>query len=455
LVSLHGVVDSSTPGTANKFSVSTTSSPSVVTASSGVTVVAAQPVLSVAVTNDGPSNAAGAQTNYTVSFKTSSTGALSPADGATVTIQFPTGFSSSGSGYTVRDTTSGRTVAQCSLSLGLCYQYWSSGAPISLTGSVAAGDTLAVTVDAVRNGPSATTDTVSVSTSSDPTRTTSSAFTLVAAGAVSHPTVSVAPSSAGGALTGWTVRFTTSSTGGLTGAAQSFVTVDLPSGASIPCAELRGSQRLVDTTTGASVGSQFLCEFGTGNAVSIPLMADSVVHPGDALAVYLQGLDNPADPGTYHVGVQTSSDTTQVVSATFPVVAPNTVATPKLSMTVATHGQSSVYTLTFATSKSGGLSARVGSDVNLVLPQGTGVSGASWTVTDLTSENVLGSGFVEPGVSNSTEDVLALTQGSAAGGDTLQLVLNGVTNPAAGAYTLTVSTTSDWYDVPTAAYTIS
>jgi hypothetical protein len=452
LVTLHGVVDSSTPGTANKFSVSTTSSPSVVTASSGVTVVAAQPVLSVAVTDDGPSDAAGAQTDYTVSFKTSSTGALSPSDGATVTIAFPTGFSSSLSGYTVRDTTSGRTIAQCSIALGFCFQYWSPGSPIPLTGAVAAGDTLAVTIDAVKNGPAATTDTVSVSTSSDPTRTTSLAFTVVAASAVSHPTVSVAPSSAGGALTGWTVRFTTSSTGGLSGAAQSSVTLDLPSGASVPCIEFHGYVRLVDTITGTTVGGQYLCGFG--NAVSIALLADSVVHAGDALAVYLEGVVNPADPGTYHVGVQTSSDTTQVVSANFSVVAPNTVATPKLSMTVATHGQSSVYTLTFATSKSGGLSARVGSDVNLVLPQGTGVSGASWSITDVTSENSLGSGFIEPS-GNSTEDVLALTQGSASGGDTLQLVLTGVTNPAAGSYTLTVSTTSDWYDVPTAAYTIS
>jgi hypothetical protein len=72
----------------------------------------------------------------------------------------------------------------------------------------------------------------------------------------------------------------------------------------------------------------------------------------------------------------------------------------------------------------------------------------------MTSENSLGSGFLEPS-GNSTEDLLALTQGSASGGDTLQLVLTGVTNPTAGSYTLTVSTTSDWYDVPTAAYTIS
>jgi hypothetical protein len=459
VVTLHGVVDSSTPGTANKFSVSTTSSPSVVTAASGVTVVAAQPVLNVAVTDDGPSDAAGAQTNYTVSFKTSSTGALSPADGATVTIQFPFPTTSSFgfSGFTVLDTTTGHTVAQCSASVTSFCQFGSSSTAISLTGSVAAGDTLAATIDAITNGPASTTDTVSVSTSSDPTPTKSPAFKVVAAGAVSHATVSVAPSSAGGALTGWTVRFTTSSNGGLTGAAQSYVTVDLPSGASLPCNTEFQLSKLVDTTTGTQVGSQGLqCGFGFEHTINIALQPGSVVHSGDALALYFQGVENPANPGTYHIGVRTSSDTKQVVSGSFSVVAPNTVSTPKLTMTVATHGQSSVYTLTFATSTTGGLSARVGSAVNLILPQGTGVSGAFWSLTDVTSGNSLASsGFFEPSGFNSNEYVLQLTQGSVAAGDTLQLVLNGLTNPTAGAYTLTVSTTSDWNDVPTAAYTIS
>jgi hypothetical protein len=452
VVTLHDVIDGSTPGTANKFSVSTTSSPSVVTASSGVTVVAAQPVLTVTVTNNGPSGAAGAQTNYTVSFRTSSTGALSPADAGTVTITFPFPIASdffSESGYTVVDTSSGRTVAQCSFSVS-CSQFWSSGTPIPVTGSVAAGDTLVATIDAVKNGPASTTDKVSVSTSSDPTPATSLAFKVTAASAVSHPTVSVAPSSAGGALTGWTVRFTTSSTGGLTGAAQSSVTLNLPSGVSV-CSQFRGAE-LVDTTTGTTVGTEGFCAYP--NAVDIVLGAATVVRAGDALAVYLQGVVNPANPQTYHVGVQTSSDTNQVVSGTFTVVAPNTVSTPKLSMTMATHGALSVYTLTFATSKTGGLSARVGSAVNLILPPATGTSGASWSLTDVTSGNHVGSGGLGQSFGGSTQNVLQL-QGSVAAGDTLQLVLNNVTNPTAGAYTLTVSTTSDWYDVPTAAYTIS
>src|SRR5207245_402825 len=72
-----------------------------------------------------------------------------------------------------------------------------------------------------------------------------------AASSVSRPTVTVAPTAAVGARTGYTVVFNTSATGGLSQAAGSTVSVSFPSGTNVN--SLSGGS-LTDTTTNKLIG---------------------------------------------------------------------------------------------------------------------------------------------------------------------------------------------------------
>src|SRR5439155_739831 len=68
-----------------------TSADTAVVSSSNYTVAAPNPVSTPAVVIDTPSNGAGARTQYTITFNTSSTGGLSQAGNSTVSITFPSG----------------------------------------------------------------------------------------------------------------------------------------------------------------------------------------------------------------------------------------------------------------------------------------------------------------------------------------------------------------------------
>ncbi len=159
------------------LAVSTTSDVPPVTSPS-YTVTAARSVSQPAVSL---SNAIELSTStYQVSFKTSSTGALDGNDGSTVTVALPanTGLSSFNNG----DTSSLDVGAT---QVGYCEATDTSSATPTVTCYVDGGDTVGAsttvtaTLDGVTN-PGAGFDTLSVSTTSDPTPTTSASYDLEA-----------------------------------------------------------------------------------------------------------------------------------------------------------------------------------------------------------------------------------------------------------------------------------
>src|SRR5438270_893236 len=92
--------------------------------------------------------------------------------------------------------------------------------------------TVTVTVDGVTNPPAGS-PTLTVSTTSD-TQNTSGPYTIVANNPVGTPSVTVSPpSNATGAKTEYVVTFATSSTGGLSNAAGSQITLTFPTGTGI------------------------------------------------------------------------------------------------------------------------------------------------------------------------------------------------------------------------------
>ena len=148
-------------------------------------ITAAQAVASPLVTLS--TTAAGAtNVTYTASFTTSSTGALAPYY-STITLAAPAGtvFSSSGS-YTIEDVTTGTQ----------CGEYYSpvtsnGGATVTVSSycTIAAGDTVLVTISDVSNPATASTgDVVVVSTSSDTASADTDTYTIGSGGqAVTSP----------------------------------------------------------------------------------------------------------------------------------------------------------------------------------------------------------------------------------------------------------------------------
>jgi hypothetical protein len=175
-VTLDEVVNPSTPSSTDTVSVITSSDTTPATSGFYSVLTGAQ-ISQPTVTNGSPSAAAGARTVYTVAFATSaSTGGLAGAAGSTISITFPAGanlgvmFNS-----IVTDTTSaGRQVGGDCAASGL-----TETCSIFNGSTVGAGDSVSVAIGGVTNPSTvSSTDTVSVSTSSDAGSVTSAQYSI-------------------------------------------------------------------------------------------------------------------------------------------------------------------------------------------------------------------------------------------------------------------------------------
>jgi hypothetical protein len=272
-------------------------------------------VSGVTVNNSSPSAAAGAQTAYVVTFTTSANGALR---GTSITLVFPSGTGlGSVSTSSVDDTTTGAN------GLGACNP--PSGETITCflnTGVfIAAGDSVRVTLKGVTN-PSTPSDslTLSVSTSTDTTAVNSSPYSVLSAGGqISRPSVNnSSPSATVGRQTAYVVTFTTSTTGGLSNAGKSAITLVFPAGTGL--GSVSGSS-VDDTTTGANgLGA---CNPPSGETITCFLNAGSAIAAGDSVRVTINGVINPSTASSsLTMVVSTTSDTTAIRSAPYSVLPP-------------------------------------------------------------------------------------------------------------------------------------
>ena len=128
-------------------------------------------VSGVTVDNATPSNAAGAKTSYVIGFTTSATGGLSGTAGDHITISLPPGTNTATIVTTmVRDTTANpaQTIGNCTTAgLTITCQIFSGQ-------TIAANHVVAVTLNGVTNPGTPAAQTLSVSTTSDPSPVTSS-----------------------------------------------------------------------------------------------------------------------------------------------------------------------------------------------------------------------------------------------------------------------------------------
>ena len=266
-------------------------------------VTPASAVSGLTVTN-APTTAAGGLSTYTLSFKTSTSGALSGTTGSTITIDLPTGTGLAFLiGATLDDGTN--TIGYCNAAttsppVAECYVY--SGQ------SSKAGDTLTATLNGVTNPTVAKAYTLSLSTSSDTTVVTSPSYTITPATAVSAVVVTTTNNLAAAKNVSYMLSFKTSTTGALSGTTGSTITIDLPTGT--------GLATLANSTLDDGTNTIGYCNAATTSppVVECYVYGGQSSQGGDILTVTLADLKNPSTTEAYTASVSTSSDTGRVVS---------------------------------------------------------------------------------------------------------------------------------------------
>ena len=252
------------------------------------------------------------------------------------------------------------------------------------------------------------------------------------------------PTDAAGARTVYSITFDTSSTGGLSTAANSAITITFPSGTGLT--NVTSSQ--IQNAGGTSIGD--CSENQNTLTATCQFFNNETVAAGAQLTVQLGGVANPPQPppGSLQLlTVKTSSDTTPV-SASFPVAANNPIT--KLSVTNSSPtdaaGARTVYSIEFDTSSTGGMSTLANSAITITFPSGTGL-------TNVSSSQIQNANGASIGDCSENQNTLTATcqffnNETVGTGSPVTVQLGGVVNPpvnptGAPTQSLMVSTTSD------------
>lgn len=431
-----------------------------------------------------PSTAASTFAAYNVTF---STPAAIPAGGS-ITLLGPAGTLWPGAttpcDYSVVDLTSssgdvscpaeGPTVKLADGGLPVFSFNDVSGAAVSIgvPNPIAAGSRLEITADGTIN-PGPGRYTLSVATSASPQLVASAPYTIGAETAVTRPSVKVL-SNAGGATTTYDIGFTVRNAIPAGGT----ITVLGPPGTVWPGTQMLCDYDLVDLTTPSGDdgcpaenpaiapvdNGSFIYDFLDRAGAEVTLTTKNAVNAGDHLSFDISAAISPG-PGTYRIGVATSSDPVVVASAPYSLGVPTAVARPSVSVGRATKPTPG---LTFVVRTTLRHALPVGGTISLWGPPGTRwpSDNSYYTVTDETSAER------SPSSSNPTESrdgpgngalvTITLPPQNAAGatynglnaGDVAQVSITGVTAPAGAGAELAVSTSSDPAWVFSAPFTV-
>ena len=257
-------------------------------------------------------------------------------------------------------------------------------------------------------------------------------MTVVGAHSSSGLTVdNTTPTQAAGARTVYKVAFTTSSTGGLSEAANSRIDLSFATGTSL--ANWTGG---TVTVAGTSVGA---CTRLTDPHAQCWLYSGRTIAPNTAVLITFEGVANPIDNGT--LSLSTTSDPTAQTKAVGVVSAQQVGAT---SLAVSSHTASATtrYVLRFTTSSTGGFSEQANSRIPITFATGTSLT--SWTggvVHDQTAGTDVGACTRLTGPSI---ECWLYSGRTVAADHVVRITVEHVTNPAtAGPYQVKVATTSD------------
>ena len=242
-----------------------------------------------------------------IGFNTSSTGGMSRGANSEITVSFPAGTTFTGyTGGAVFDVTSATAVGACGSPSGTVIK-------CSLFGgeAIAAADNVRITFSGITNPLTAGGKTLDLSTTSDPAPVTSPAYTVVADNQLSAlSVVDSDPSPSAGARTQYVIGFKVSSTGGLSRAANSEITVSFPAGTTFT--GYTGGA-VFDVTSATAVGA---CGSPSGTVIKCSLFGGEAIAANDNVQITFSGITNPSPAGDYTLDVSTTSDTRPVTSPT-------------------------------------------------------------------------------------------------------------------------------------------
>jgi hypothetical protein len=413
-----------------------------------------------ALTGVGPvslsSTAAGATgVTYSIGFSTDIGVCSGPcpsliANSGTVTVTAPKGtvLPGSPSAYAFRDATTATSfgAADVALSSGL------QTATITVGATVAAGDSLTLTIAGVTNPAAAETGlALTVGASTERLPATTPAYATTAPQALSGVTaVALSSPVAGASAVSYTVGFAASSSGALV-ANHGTLTVAAPPGTVFPSAAT--SYAIHDLSNATSFGAAAVVSNGGATAT---LTVQGTVNPGDQLTLTIAGVTNPSPAAIgLTLVLSSSSDTNPATTPPYATATPRTLSgLTAVSLSSSIAGATGVtYSIGFAASSAGGLSANQGTVTVAALP-GTVFpnDGSLYAFRDLTSTTLFGATVA---VTNGGATAILTVRGNVNPGDSLALTMSGVTNPSAsGTYELALSSSSDTVPVGSSAFAL-
>jgi hypothetical protein len=457
-VDAYGVTNPSAPGIGKSLSVRTSSDTT--PASVAFNIVATQPVAAPAIALSSR-EAGAANTKWSVTFATSSTGRLTSApgsQGATITVAGPPGwFDPSGTpvtvyNFVVSDLTTGDVAYPDGVSLGP--RGGQATLTLSSTQPVAPGDSVEVDVYGMTN-PGAGSQSLTVSTSSDGQAVAT--FVVAPAKSVTGPSVSVTSAAAGATNVEYAVDFKASSGGALVydtwdGSLSGTVTLAGPAGMFDPSGVAMTAYNFVvtDTTSGmiSYPGSVVVSPNGASTTLSLSL--GPPVSAGDAVQVDVYGVTNPS-AGGQSMSASTSSDET-AVSTGYQIAPAGSVDSPSVTLSSLVAGASGVtYAVTFDTSPTGGLASygytgSLSGAISLGASPGTDFSSntTDYSITDMTTGQVGVPATVSVSTGGASVTITLSGGLDVAPGDQVEVdAANTVNSTATCAQSLTVSTSSD------------
>ncbi len=360
-------------------------------------------------------SAAATQVSYSITFRSP---AALHAGRSTITVAAPSGTTLSNSScYTVADDATGPGGCGSSTITG-------STAVITVPVNVAAGDPVSVILGGSTNPATGGAKTLKVHTSADSTAV-SLQYTLTAERAVTGAALHVSSKSAAAAGTAYSVTFT--SPGRLTRSSQ--VTLMFPAGTGMPVSGCSQTDWTDDTNGGS--GCVALATSGTTATVT-----GLQSNPGDVNTISFYNVTSPAGAGSHTLTLSTSADP-KPVTLTYTLAAKTAVTHPSLQLSSYTAGVSGVtWTVGFVApdrmAESGGDTSTT--QLRIKAPAGTVFpAGGCGVYTFIDAGPAAGQGAVN-GCVNAT--VTGTTVSVTAGfdtnpGNTIFLVIKGVTNPAA------------------------
>ncbi|HNH28367.1 MAG TPA: FlgD immunoglobulin-like domain containing protein, partial [bacterium] len=295
------------------------------------------------------------------------------------------------------------------------------------------------------NGGSAGSYQVQVATDAENTLSTkTSNMVFAASSALAVTQVTPSPSTIN-ATAAYTIKFTTGSSGAL--AINDSILITFPSNTYLPgtisssLITVNGSQ-LAASAVGSNNVLRIRNPVTINNVANVTIAISSsagILNPTGVSTSYSLTVTTKTSGGTVVEGPTTSPQYTTTATST-------TITTPSVTLSSSTPSASSNYTIAFNTGTNGRLRSTTDS-VSIVFPSGSTVPASPTVTINTVSASAYGTGL----------KVTAAIPASVSIGNSgsASVVINGITNPTAGNYTLSAYTTVESGSITSPSYTIN